>query len=240
MKPYSERLPLIDEAIDYLEGIWPLEGFNYLIEARRNVGWACGIPFNGYLCTRQEFEQRVKERNSMKEYEYMKEYECNGEKPDLPDDVEVQIRDKNWDNIESTSVPVWKWDWPNVKSFRIVDERWKTENKNDWYEKDELPPVGIKCEYLDGVSSKWIKVWTVASHAFDQDAILFCKDKKTGFVCYGYSGSFRPLRTKEDDLVDACVKVLGGGALSGSVKTLRDQAALLVKAGWRPTEKKDD
>ena len=60
------------------------------------------------------------------EYEYGVEYETNGEKPNLPDDVLVNVmfngKWKDWGNY-CNSVGVWV--WSESDKFRIVDERYK-------------------------------------------------------------------------------------------------------------------
>jgi len=75
MKPYEERLPLIDEAIDELDGkpdnakflldeyeyLWKSEDGDYCWCMKGSSAYMLGKTF----CTRQEFEQRVKEREAM-------------------------------------------------------------------------------------------------------------------------------------------------------------------------------
>jgi len=81
-------------------------------------------------------------------YEYMKEYECNGVKPDLPDDVLIQIRCDNHPTLKGDWLYSGSDELPNipmlvgemlledgnnnsVTHFRIVDERYKPKNEQD-------------------------------------------------------------------------------------------------------------
>jgi hypothetical protein len=66
-------------------------------------------------------EQKIK-------YGYGIEYQCNGEKPDLPDDVLVDIKDKGWTDFGGFPRPAKVWDWSDVNKFRIVDGRYKPVN----------------------------------------------------------------------------------------------------------------
>lgn len=66
----------------------------------------------------------VKRPQPKPKYEYGVEYPTNGQKPDLPDDVLVEASDiaGNWAVL---MVKVRRLDWSLIKSFRIVDERYK-------------------------------------------------------------------------------------------------------------------
>ena len=55
------------------------------------------------------------------DYKYGVEYPTNGVKPDLPDDVVVCIEGQCCESRDSVD----GWDWPRIKSFRIVDDRYK-------------------------------------------------------------------------------------------------------------------
>ena len=61
-------------------------------------------------------------------YEYMKEYHCKIHKPQLPDDVEVDILEDNVWMGERKFKDVY---WKRVYKFRIVDERYKPKAEQD-------------------------------------------------------------------------------------------------------------
>lgn len=70
---------------------------------------------------------------------------------------------------------------------------------NKWFERGELPPVGVVCEaYLD-YPPQWIEAEIVAHK--DGFAIGWCKSVMKG--CHGDKPSeFRPIRTERDKLVE--------------------------------------
>ena len=91
----------------------------------------------------------------MKSYEYMKEYECNGVKPDLPDDVKIEFLIKGQSSWFDTIVGELVWanglrGVDDIEKFRIVDERWKPKTKNDW------PQQGDECEY-HVTDDEWVR-----------------------------------------------------------------------------------
>lgn len=57
-----------------------------------------------------------------------------------------------------------------------------------------LPPVGIKCQHKDELLGEWRVAYTIGTHAFDEDAVLFCEGDITGQVYYGYEGYFKPIK----------------------------------------------
>lgn len=65
------------------------------------------------------------------DYKYGVEYETNGEKPDIDDDVLVEVHlirsaISGWYGIgDCISATVGAWDWLDIDKFRIVDERYK-------------------------------------------------------------------------------------------------------------------
>lgn len=70
MKSYNERLPLIDAVIEELGGEFPPTAIGYSGRGYYAKGDIANILHKinfGDVCTRQEFEQRVKEREEMSE-----------------------------------------------------------------------------------------------------------------------------------------------------------------------------
>ncbi len=156
-------------------------------------------------------EQRVKEREPMEEYEYMKEYECNGVKPDLPDDVKIEFLIKGQSSWFDTIVGELVWTnglrgVDDIEKFRIVDKRWKSEYKNDWYEKGEIPANGTKV-LGETDSHGWIE-FIVTGHQIDKSPLgglrvqinLLHKDGKTKNA--RLYQDIKPLRTEEDELLE--------------------------------------
>ena len=189
MKPYEERLPLIDEAID-ITGEKLRNHKDYLLWRGSIFKWASlAISYNlldsepmVFVCSYDEFEQRVKEREEMK-------------------------------------------------------------NKNDWYEKGGLPPVGAECEYFDEPSKEWIRV--KVKYASEWGIVIESLGVGAGvelFFNHTQLPKIRKVRTEEDELMERDLD----DAITNRNEELQVNPVIvnslrkLVKAGWRPTEKKDD
>lgn len=266
MKPLSERLPLIDGAIDKLYGKWPpyvgdKSDFNrpFLIETTEihSLGkgvYSCsdfGIHHDNdkwiAICTREEFEQRVKERRAMEKYEYMKEYLCSGVKPDLPDDVEIEILIKGQSSWLDAVVGELVWanglrSTPDIEKFRIVDERYKPNSKKDWLGKGDRPSIGDSIDvYEDGCDVRRIIV------CFVDENVVFGWDVSAPFVYAHFSRSvctFKPTPTEEDELVERLAKTIKRAEEANTDLVLADEeyrliASYAVKDGWRPPKSKD-
>lgn len=207
MKPLSERIKLIDEAIDFHNNGGELHRFaisqaeyNMLYKtnilgfvfAHEDSPMAKGLDSNAeFVGTKQEFEQRVKEREEMK-------------------------------------------------------------TKNDWYEKGELPPVGEKLKGASRVSCRGVEDWfdfpryrVVAHHSNGKTFFVEVLDDNGNYLCTEKfdlgSSQYRPLRTEEDELVEQAENCLRNANTQVLDKyTYGTLSKQLIKAGWRPTEKKDD
>lgn len=161
---------------------------------RRNgkaLGASC-YNINGVEFTRAEFEKRARELGWINGYKYGVEYETNGKKPDLPDDVVVDIRIDNttyknsWRSectyrLPPDKISAIEFDY-DVTAFRIVDQRYKPvevvseipekqqnvsvlseNNQKTENVSDWLPPIGTKCLYSLGDSDCWYEC-TIISH----------------------------------------------------------------------------
>ena len=182
MKPYEERLPLIDEAID-ITGEKLRNHKDYLLWRGSIFKWASlAISYNlldsepmVFVCSYDEFEQRVKEREEMK-------------------------------------------------------------NKNDWYEKGGLPPEKIYCQVK--LNGEWVNCYLIGRD--DMGGFVYRVDG--GYGCLSDERLFRPLRTEEDELIERALD----DAITNRNEELQVNPVIvnslrkLIKAGWRPTEKKDD
>lgn len=233
MKPYKERLHLIDAAIDKYKGKWPDDECNFIsMSGSSNAAYKKGdiLPTfggdgddkEGYwytICTRDEFNQRAKELGYINSYKYGVEYETNGEKPDLPDDVKIQVFDQGLGWCKSKLGTVKDWFSPRkpkyYTKFRIVDDRFKPKDQdmNDCYEKFELPPVGVKLKGARVVSQDGVKDWfdfpryeVVAHHSNGKTFFVEVLDDKGSYLgtqkfdvgC----GQYKPLPTETDKLVE--------------------------------------
>lgn len=75
--------------------------------------------------TFSDYQPRPTPQEKPMKYEYGVEYPTNGVKPDLPDDVLVEVKDRTglWDG---SVLRVKDWAWGNAIGFQIVDDRYNT------------------------------------------------------------------------------------------------------------------
>ena len=239
MKSYQERLPMIDKAIDALGGKWPKDAVNgdvlHQFHSGRYIASICESTTVKVICTREEFEQRKAElaaKEQPMKYEYGVEYETNGRKPDLPDDVLVEVFNGEYWLVSWT---VGNFNWDDVEKFRIVDERYKPKEQDmsDWYEKGELPPVG---EVVDAMTENrtWVKS-KVLDHRINSEGVnvAACMNNRTYRLFW--SADFRPLRTETDKLIEQ----MCDDAIIGRDKDVKLNPVIvaaierLAKAGYR-------
>ena len=133
-----DKQALIDKAVEDLKGVLPEDGM-YLLFCKQRVEeykagqYAAGNsarPHESYwdvICTTEKFTQRARELGWINGYKCGVEYPTNGKKPDLPDDVDVDINFANLGNDwhGPSKVGHWKWDARQILRFRIVGERYK-------------------------------------------------------------------------------------------------------------------
>ena len=80
------------------------------------------------------------------------------------------------------------------------------ESMRDWFERGELPPVGVVCEAYIDYPPQWVEAEIVAHK--DGFAIGWCKSVMKG--CHGdKAGEFRPIRTERDELVNVFINHYG-------------------------------
>lgn len=95
------------------------------------------------------------------------------------------------------------------KPFTSIEDNQEQEMKQDngWFERGELPPVGVVCEAYITNPEQWIEA-EIVSHK-DGFAIGWCKSVMMG--CHGdKAGEFRPIRTERDQLVEIITSKLSG------------------------------
>lgn len=89
--------------------------------------------------------------------------------------------------------------------FTSIEDNQEQEMKQDngWFERGELPPVGVVCEAYIDRPSQWVEAEIVAHK--DGFAIGWCKSVMKG--CHGDKASeFRPIRTERDVLLSVIVE----------------------------------
>ena len=104
-----------------------------------------------------------------------------------------------WDTLEKR---------PEQKAFKpltsIKDNQEKDmKQDNGWFERGELPPVGVKCETLTEPELQWVSAEVVAHR--DGFAIVWITSEKCGAQCNAPK-HFRPIRTERDVLIEIIKK----------------------------------
>lgn len=212
MKTYSERLPMIDELISEKGAKWP-NGWATAVmcdESHRFSRWPPRRDSESliHVCTPKEFETRAKELGWMNGYKYGVEYETNGEKPDLPDCVVVDIKTPLWEAFGGFNKPIHIWHWPDVEKFKVTDERYKPKkevklDESNWHERGELPPVG---SHVDVVGE-------VQYGAGEEDCEVVAHVENCAVIRISYGlGCFaphvlRPTRSERDKVIEAAGNV---------------------------------
>lgn len=170
-------------------------------------------------------------------YEWGVEYATIDYKPELGDDVIVSIyigSDKRW---HTSRVGEFNWTTPTIKRFCIIDERCKPVSKNpefkpdaavvsekseskpnativsetsksNWYERGELPPVGMVCESYDFSHSQWVKVKTLDAETGSKELACVTVDEYGSYGRLFFGCKFRPIRTEREKTIDAAKNVI--------------------------------
>lgn len=230
---------LIDKAVKSRKGLIGKEnesadvvlwdGNEFYLVSRNYARVAVQMEEGDIICSRAEFEKRAKELGWINGYKWGVEYPTNGEKPDLPDDLEIKWLKPcgKWSGKVISGYFRWKGGRAEVTKFRIVDERYKpvseisekqqnvsdlpennqkTENVNDWYKRGELPPVDSEIEvYTEGEEVRQIHV------VWSGDDVVFGWDMGAPFVYAHFSAEayeFRPIKSEREKFVEkACLVV---------------------------------
>ena len=102
------------------------------------------------------------------------------------------------------------------KPFTSVEGNQEQDMKQDngWFERGELPPVGVVCEAYIDRPPQWIEAEIVAHK--DGFAIGWCKSVMKG-VHGDKASEFRPIRTERDDLIEMLADFDGSPASAGAV-----------------------
>ncbi len=151
-------------------------------------GTSLDSEFCELVCTKSEFEAEAKRMGYINGYKFMEECTEKG-KPNLPDDVMVSVMTHGRGRLPAGHVGFWNWRSSEIKSFRVVDERYKpvseiSESKPDaefeitdaHWENAPVWAIDIrnrfgKLVYTDGDrhckdvdSFSWGKFYSVAEH----------------------------------------------------------------------------
>lgn len=179
------------------------------------------------------------ERCLINGYEWGVEYKTNGEKPNLPDDVEVEwASHAQWVRVDKVCNLEWGKSDPYcvpITKFRIVDERYKPKeqemNNNNWYEKGELPPVGEVC-VLVSVGFKELNYEVEITYIGDGVGCYRWLKTNNEYTVNLCDARFRPLRTETDKLVEQMKSDLSG-EWGVSLQRANAICSHLIKKGYR-------
>lgn len=214
---------------------------------------------NPFICPKCGFDCELAPRHNcvddndekLLKYKYGVEYPTNGKKPDLPDDVLVEFYD-----LCLGVKPVGVLAFNRFKSFRIVDERYKPAGPvsgaggisakeainniinamkstlpSGWYERGELPPVGVECEVSAwGNSYEWCKI----NYMGKQRCIVEHKTQKEQHY-HLTSVKFRPTKTEREKFVEAAHAAIGCAGFDED-ETNSDYFEALFDAGFKAPE----
>jgi hypothetical protein len=131
MGEFMNKQELIDNAVHELKGVLPkdcspkeLGGYGVCM----NVLCRPDLPMDHrYVCTKEEFQQRARELGYVNGYRWGVEYPTNGSKPDLPDDVIIQLSAPMCRGALSVFAGSAMYAAKGA-TFKITDERYKPED----------------------------------------------------------------------------------------------------------------
>ncbi|WP_273767332.1 hypothetical protein [Aeromonas hydrophila] len=122
---------------------------------------------------------------------------------------------------------------PEFEQFVSIEDGGPVKAQVDggWFERGELPPVGIRCEAYIDQPPQWIEAEIVAHR--DGFAIGWCNSVMKG--CHGDKASeFRPIRTERDNAIE---EMKSHCPYHGNwVSVVRIYAEALYDAGYRKQE----
>lgn len=264
MRTYNERLPMIDEAIEKLDSEWVKvhsECNNLIVSTEENTYHGAGV-YQGYsypcdvldvwefVCTRQEFEQRVEELRSKKTLEKDKSYTLD----ELSEIEGAFDEGKTYLCVETNSIIVYTKGWSYKTNGRgIIDNHDKGDGVSScnsgalskfklvesrssfWYKKGELPTVGSKCRVR--IDDKMQEVEVLAYHGSGVYLRAWVYGMNRGYRTV-MPRSLRPLRTERYELIDKYAdKIMRDGNCNGDeMFTVEEAVALMYDNDWRPTE----
>lgn len=218
------------------------------------------------LATRQPKEEEVqsevlsKKLGFIGKYRWGVEYPTNGKRPELLDDVEVEIFstvDSRW---SEGPVRIWNWNVSSIMKFRITDQRYKTDDTSylnaptqaqslthseeglthsGWwdYENDCLlsrPPVG-EVVLLPPKFDEKSQASVVGF--FKDETVLYSHRTDSYFGCDFAKLNIKPFdhATRKAEL-ERKVLIEQAYAMHYKCADYEDFCEKLIDAGWRPTK----
>lgn len=88
---------------------------------------------------------------------------------------------------------------------QVMTQQKDMKQDNKWFERGELPPVGVECEYVSPMSGEVKAAFIVAKHHFSEQ-VIWSTRQSGGELFYGQKGCFRPIRTERDVLLSVIVE----------------------------------
>lgn len=182
---------LIDKAVHALGGVFDgtlpkyNHEFDFWVTTSAEGVTTLRAVAAGFSMTKEEFQQRASELGYINGYRYGVEYPTNGKKPDLDDDIFVDVKCKSgsneWQGWTDMTVADTAWTVKQnsipATSFKIIDQRYKPADTSyldkqavetisltstEWYDYDNqkaiaLPPVGEQCEWKGLNGGFWVE-----------------------------------------------------------------------------------
>ena len=123
--------------------------------------------------------------------------------------------------------------WPSICTSGITKKEWRQERDkmnskqevdNSWHEREELPPVGCECEWVDESGVDGVDgvvypqlgdVVTIHAHAdtpggYTIAIFTWARGSGLGVAASRMQEDFRPIRTEREKAIDAACKAIGG------------------------------
>ena len=119
-----------------------------------------------------------------------------------------------------------------------VKEREEMETKNEWYEKGELPPIDSLVDVCGNnlVYGRDEKECRVRGYI---DGVVVVQ-MSYGYGCF-LPENLKPSKTEEDELMEQANSLFERTKCTlGARQGIEHAVEVMIKAGWRPTTKKDD
>jgi hypothetical protein len=213
------KMKTLDEIVVFMSGKWPTA------EECSNLGFVTSYELSGDFILfgtcpvdRVKFQQRAKELGFVGRYRWGIEYATDGKRPELPNDVVVDFKNKNlvntpwqsaFDPTERAVKSIGSWNCDDMELFKITDQRYKPadtsyldkpdsslDNGADWYCYEtqkalRLPPVGVEVIGFIGTGFKLLNLFYVGKNSRGS---LVVEDESGEFKCFHeHQINFKPL-----------------------------------------------
>ena len=122
---------------------------------------------------------------------------------DLSEQMVISRLQEATDNVLAAA-PELMTDKYKFEPFVSIEDNQEQEMKQDsgWYERGELPPVGVECEAKKYEKEEWYKVVICGAGKHLGLAVAFYeKQKGSGAFTCSSAEYFRPIRTERDELI---------------------------------------